>query len=150
MRTIWVHTKPPRCVAIGLMVMFVLLATTSCGQDTQHATDTNNVPAGVNPGDANKLPSDIQNLQVSVADGKFEHDLYTIQIGAVQMVVTATGGPYKLSIDKLFADHDIAANSKTTIGFNSPNAGIHTMTLTDQNGTAQGTATLDVRAPGSK
>ncbi len=135
---------------IGLTVILVLLASTSCAPDTQHATDTNNVPAAVNPSDANKLPTDIQSLQISVAAGKFEHDRYTMQTGAVQMVVTTAGGPYKLSIDKLFVDHDIAASSKTTIGFNAPDAGIHTMTLTDQNGTTPGTATLDIRAPGSK
>ncbi|MDQ2810251.1 MAG: hypothetical protein M3Z04_25530 [Chloroflexota bacterium] len=149
MRSMRSPTKVPVAI-IGLTVIFVLLASTGCTQDTQHATDTNNVPAGVNPSDANKLPTDVQNLQVSVAAGKFEHDRYTMQTGAVQMVVTAAGGPYKLSIDKLFADHAIAATSKTTIGFNAPNAGLHTMTLTDQNGTAQGTATLDVRPLGGK
>ncbi len=140
----------PKYITIALALMFVVLASSACGQDTQHATNTNGAPAGVNPSNANQLPSDIQNLQVSVVGGKFEHDIYTMQTGAVQMVITTSGGPYKLTVDRLFADHDLAANNKTTIGFNAPDAGEHTMTLTDATGTTQGTATLDVRPLGGK
>lgn len=135
---------------MGLTIIFVVLASSACGQDAQHATDANRVPPGVAPSDANKLPSDIQQLQVTVAGGKFDHDIYTMQTGAVQMMVTTSGGPYKLTIAKLFAGHDLAANGKTTIGFTAPDSGQHTMSLTDANGTALGTAILDVRPIGGK
>ena len=138
-----------RFPAIFVLASIAVLSA-GCGQDTQHATDSGKPPSGVAPSDANKLPEDIQNLQVSVAGGKFGHDLYTTQTGAVQMVVTTADGPYKLTIDKLFADHDLAANGKTTIGINAPEAGQFTMHLTDTTGAETGTAILDVRPPGSK
>ncbi|MDQ6692800.1 MAG: hypothetical protein M3014_00025, partial [Chloroflexota bacterium] len=116
-----------------------------CGDTSKEATQANKLPAGVQPSDANKLPQDIQKLEISVSGGKFGHDRYDMQQGAVQLVISTTGGPYTFMVDKLIASRELPANAKTTIGVNVPTTGEYTMRLT---GGTEGTAILNVRAPG--
>ena len=131
-----------------ILAVLLLVATfsTACGDDSKNATQGSN-PPGVAPGDANKLPQDIQRLEISVSDGKFGHDRYDMQQGAVRLVITTTGGPYTFTVENLVAAQELPANTQTTIGVNVPNPGEYTMRLTGQ-GQGGGTAILNVRAPG--
>lgn len=129
------------------VVLLVAVLIAGCDTtDTKHATDSNNVPSGVNPGDANKLPADIQKINIKIDNGHFDVDRYEMQTGAIQLVVTTMGGPYKLTVANVFAE-DLPANGQKTIGVNIPDSGIHTMTLS---GAAEGSAILDVRPVGGK
>ncbi len=129
-------------------LLLVAFALVSCDTTTtKHATNTGSAPAGVNPADVNKLPTDIQQLNIKIDNGHFDADLYEMQIGTAQLVVTTVGGPYKLTVAKIFATEDLPANGQKTIGVNVPTSGIYTMTVT---GAAEGSATLDVRPVGGK
>ncbi|MEO8287048.1 MAG: hypothetical protein ABI670_11510 [Chloroflexota bacterium] len=126
------------------VLLLVAIFSTACGDDSKNATQGGN-PSGVAPSDAGKLPQNIQRLEINVSDGKFEHDRYDMQQGAVQLVITATGGPYTFMVEKLIAAQELPASAKTTIGVNVPNPGEYIMKLTGQ---GEGTAILNVRAPG--
>ncbi|MDQ6692827.1 MAG: hypothetical protein M3014_00165 [Chloroflexota bacterium] len=128
-------------LAVLLLTMFV----SGCGDNSKEARQADGLPAGVQPSDANKLPQDLQKLEISVSGGKFGHDRYDMQQGAVQLVISTTGGPYTFMGDKLIAARELPADAKTTIGVNVPTTGEYTMRLT---GGTEGTAILNVRAPG--
>ena len=120
-----------------LAVLVLALLTTACGDQPKNATDLQQVPSGVQPSDANQLPTDIQQLKINIANGKFEKDLYEVQTGATQLVVTADGGPYTLSVSQLFADQQVQAGAATKIGFTAPNPGDYPMTLSGSGAKAQ-------------
>lgn len=139
------RTHPIMAFVVLLLVAFVIAGCDTT--TTKHATDTGSAPAGVNPADVNKLPTDIQKLNIKIDNGHFDVDRYEMQIGAAQLVVTTVGGPYKLTVANIFAGEDLPANSQKTIGVNIPDSGIHAMTVT---GAAEGSAILDVRPVGGK
>lgn len=92
-------------------------------------------------------PQDIQAVAVQIANGGFDADIYTVQSRPARLEVWTTGGPYSLSIEGLLAPQPLDQNGVTVIGLTLPDPGQYTMRLTGQ---SAATATLDVRAPGSR
>ncbi len=100
-----------------------------------------NVPVAKDP------PQDIQELRITVTSAGFEADRYEAQARATRLVVTAQGGPYTVSVDKLLQPRELAANSTTDIALTLPDPGLYTMQLS---GGATDTAVLNVRAAGAR
>jgi hypothetical protein len=93
-------------------------------------------------------PQDIQELRVTVDASGFDADRYHAQARATRLVVTAQGGPYTLSIDRLLQPQPLQANGTTQIGLTLPaDPGPYVMALS---GATDDTAVLDVRAAGSR
>lgn len=97
------------------------------------------------------VPEDIQALTIHITNGQFEADVYTAEARPVRLQVWASGGPHKLMIDNVLdprpLEASVAAGNPTIIGLTLPSPGRYTMRLS---GASTDTATLDVRAPGSR
>lgn len=119
----------------------------ACGTRTEHATDTDQVPAGVDAGDANQLPQEIHQLPIVITNGAFDYDVYETQPGAVQLTIKTVGGPYTMTIPTLVAPQALPANGDAKISFTAPNPGQYSLEVS---GAATGHAVLDVRPPGGK
>ncbi len=133
----------------GILVILLLISglLVACEDESQSATELERVPPVVDPSDANLLPEDIQKLEVSIDDGRFESEVYEVQQGAIQMIVHASGGPYELAIERLAQPQDVAADGETTIGFTASEPGEYTIRLTEG---GEGTAILNVRPVGGE
>lgn len=129
-----------------LLALAVAGGTVACGGDTKTARESEGI-ANTTPRAINELPQEIQRLAVVIADGKFDHDRYAMQPGAMRLLVTTRGGPYTFMIDPLVTPRELPANATTEIGFTAPEPGDYTMKLT---GPAEATATLNVRPIGSR
>ncbi|MGH2367552.1 MAG: hypothetical protein ACRDI2_05080 [Chloroflexota bacterium] len=85
-------------------------------------------------------------LAIAVAEGQFGSDRYTVQTGAVQLQVTAQGGPYSMRIDELMQARVLRANERTTLGLTAA-PGEYTMRL---NAGTEDAAILNVRPVGAQ
>lgn len=96
---------------------------------------------------AKSPPQDIQELRITVADGRFDSDRYSAQSSPARLIVTTVDGPYTLSIDPLLGPTELPAGGTTEIGLTLPNPGDYTMRLS---GGGDATAVLNVRPLGER
>lgn len=130
----------------------------ACGPDTKSPAGTGPIsareltpqpnlpPLDQRPNSPPVVPGDVQVVEVVVADGQFDADRYSVQTGAVQLRVTARGGPYGMRIDQLLQARTLPANETTALGLTAT-PGEYTMRL---NAGVEDTAVLNVRPVGGR
>ena len=142
-----------RGVLRSLAMLLLALGAVSC-TDRQPTTAAGPLPVlpTAYPSPTGELrvarPSeDIQDLDVEIENGDFTADRYSVQSWAVRMSVSAEGGPYTFSIDRLVEPRVIAPGGTAVIALTVPEPGDYTMRIT---GTDEDSAVLSVRPVGGR
>lgn len=93
------------------------------------------------------VSEDIQALTIHIVDGRFDSDVYDIQLRPVRIEILAGDAQPAFAIDGLLQPHTLEADGTTVIGLSPSLAGSYTMRLSDG---ATDVATLNVRNAGAR
>lgn len=95
----------------------------------------------------NSPPQDIQLLRVTIDGGRFNADIYDVQIRSTRLQITTVGGPYQFRIESLVQERTLAPDSNIEVALSPSAAGTFTMQVS---GNGSDTAVLNVRAAGER